>query len=127
MGPPSSGGALLINMLNMLELYGKDSLEWNSSDYVHILTEIDRRAYADRAEHMGDPDYWDVPLEMFRSKEYAKGRTIDIDINNNIYKNLWNFYQKMIKSVLNSNSVTESRGAQIFFATIKLRIGKCYL
>tara|TARA_B100001250_G_scaffold82023_1_gene67686 strand:+ start:1550 stop:3244 length:1695 start_codon:yes stop_codon:yes gene_type:complete len=81
MGPPSSGGALLINMLNMLELYEKDSLEWNSSDYVHILTEIERRAYADRAEHMGDPDYWDVPLEMFRSKGYAKGRTIDIDID----------------------------------------------
>ena len=81
MGPPSSGGALLINMLNMLEIYGKDSLEWNSSDYVHILTEIERRAYADRAEHMGDPDYWDVPLEMFRSKEYAKHRTTDININ----------------------------------------------
>ena len=57
MGPPSSGGALLIKMLNMLELYEKDSLEWNSSDYVHILTEIERRAYADSAEHMGDPDY----------------------------------------------------------------------
>ncbi len=81
MGPPSSGGALLVNMLNMLELYEKDSLEWNSSDYVHILTEIERRAYADRAEHMGDPDYWDVPLEMFKSKEYAEIRTADIDIN----------------------------------------------
>ena len=52
MGPPSSGGALLINMLNMLEYYSSDSLEWNSSDYAHVMTEIQRRAYSDRAEHM---------------------------------------------------------------------------
>ena len=72
MGPPSSGGALLVNMLNMLENYSTDSLQWNSSDYVHIITEIERRAYADRAEHMGDPDFWDVPIDMLKSKEYAK-------------------------------------------------------
>ena len=78
MGPPSSGGALLINMLNMLEYYSSDSLEWNSSDYVHIMTEIQRRAYSDRAEHMGDPDYWKVPLDMFKSKKYAKNRISDI-------------------------------------------------
>ena len=81
MGPPSSGGALLVNMLNMFEYYSNDSLEWNSSDYVHLLTEIERRAYADRAEHMGDPDYWDVPLDMFKSKKYAKKRIYNIDMN----------------------------------------------
>ena len=78
MGPPSSGGALLINMLNMLEYYSSDSLEWNSSDYAHIMTEIQRRAYSDRAEHMGDPDYWKIPLNMFKSKKYAKNRISDI-------------------------------------------------
>ena len=62
MGPPSSGGALLINMLNMLENFSKDSLQWNSSDYVHVMTEIQRRAYSDRAKHMGDPEHWDVPI-----------------------------------------------------------------
>ncbi len=81
MGPPSSGGALLVNMLNMLEKYSADSLRWNSSDYVHVMTEIQRRAYADRAEHMGDPDHWQVPLEMFKSKEYAKNRISDIEMN----------------------------------------------
>jgi len=80
MGPPSSGGALLVNMLNMLEYYATDSLQWNSSDYVHVMTEIERRAYADRAEHMGDPDQWEVPLEMFKSKEYAKSRINDIEL-----------------------------------------------
>ncbi len=81
MGPPSSGGALLINMLNMLEHYTLDSMSWHSSDYIHILTEVERRAYADRAEHMGDPDFWDVPLKMLTSKEYAKTRIRDIDLN----------------------------------------------
>ena len=80
MGPPSSGGALLVHMLNMLEHYPIDSLGWNSSEYVHLLTEVERRAYADRAEHMGDPDYWTVPLKMLLSKEYAKGRIKDINM-----------------------------------------------
>ena len=80
MGPPSSGGALLIHMLNMLEHYPIDSLGWNSSDYVHLLTEVERRAYADRAEHMGDPDYWKVPLDMLLSKEYAKSRIKNINL-----------------------------------------------
>ena len=80
MGPPSSGGALLVNMLNMLEHFSIDSLGWNSSDYIHILTEVERRAYADRAEHMGDPDFWKVPITMLTSKNYAKDRTQDISM-----------------------------------------------
>ncbi|MFQ6613323.1 MAG: gamma-glutamyltransferase [Fidelibacterota bacterium] len=78
MGPPSSGGALLIQMLNMLEVIPLDSLGWNSSRYIHYLTEVERRAYADRAEHMGDPDFWDVPLEMLLSKTYARERMASV-------------------------------------------------
>jgi len=62
----------------MLEAFKEYNLEWNSADYMHLLTEIERRSYADRAEHMGDSDFWDVPLEMFLSKEYAKIRIGDI-------------------------------------------------
>ena len=80
MGPPSSGGALLVNMMNMLENYPVDSLGWNSSDYIHLLTEVERRAYADRAEHMGDSDFWDVPLELLTSKAYANTRINDISL-----------------------------------------------
>lgn len=80
MGPPSSGGVLLINMLNMLEHYPLDSIGWNSSDYVHVLTEVERRAYADRAIHMGDPDFWKVPVKMLTSKTYAKDRIKNIDM-----------------------------------------------
>ena len=81
MGPPSSGGALLVNMLNMLENYPIDTISWNSSKYIHLLTEVERRAYADRAEHMGDPDFWDVPISMLTSKKYAKSRIRNIDLN----------------------------------------------
>jgi len=80
MAPPSSGGALLVNMMNMLENYNLDSIGWNSSNYIHLLTEIERRAYADRAEHFGDPDYWEVPLKMLTSKTYAISRTKDLSL-----------------------------------------------
>tara|TARA_B100000073_G_scaffold72106_1_gene53878 strand:- start:3229 stop:4923 length:1695 start_codon:yes stop_codon:yes gene_type:complete len=80
MGPPSSGGTLLINMLNMLEFYPMDTIGWNSSDYIHIKTEVERRAYADRAEHMGDPDFWDVPIDFLTSKRYAEKRIQNIQL-----------------------------------------------
>jgi gamma-glutamyltranspeptidase/glutathione hydrolase len=80
MGPPSSGGVLLIQMFNMLEQYPLDTLGWNSSDYIHLLTEIERRAYADRAEHMGDSDFWEVPVSMLVSKEYAFERIQNISM-----------------------------------------------
>jgi gamma-glutamyltranspeptidase/glutathione hydrolase len=80
MGPPSSGGILLVQMLNMLEYFNIDSMEVNSADYIHLLTEIERRAYADRAEHLGDNDYWQVPIDMLTSKDYAKSRTESISL-----------------------------------------------
>jgi gamma-glutamyltranspeptidase/glutathione hydrolase len=81
MGPPSSGGAVLIEMLNMLEYAELDSMSWNSSEYIHLLTEIERIAFADRAEHMGDSDFWNVPLTMLLSDEYAAKRFGKIKID----------------------------------------------
>ena len=81
MPPTSSGGVLVIQMLNMLENFPIDSLGWNSSAYIHLLTEVERRAYADRAEHLGDPDFWDVPLSLLTSKEYARQRINDLRLN----------------------------------------------
>ncbi|MDP6684626.1 MAG: gamma-glutamyltransferase [Candidatus Marinimicrobia bacterium] len=82
MGPPSSGGLILIHMLNMLEHSGLDSIDWHSSDYIHLLTEVERRGYADRAEHLGDMDYWDVPFKMFLSDAYASERIQSFDKSN---------------------------------------------
>ena len=87
MGPPSSGGILLVLMLNMIGEIFKgnandlDNLKFNSSDYVHLITEVERRAYADRATHLGDDDFWDVPTSMLLSKKYAQKRVKDIDLS----------------------------------------------
>ena len=77
MGLPSSGGTILIEMLNMLEIFSLSELGWNSSEYIHLLTEVERRAYADRAEHLGDADFWTPPLSMLTSKKYAIDRMKD--------------------------------------------------
>ncbi|MCK5942226.1 MAG: gamma-glutamyltransferase, partial [Planctomycetes bacterium] len=61
MGPPSSGGVAMIQMLNMLSAYDLASFGFGSSDYIHLLTEVMRRAYADRGRWLGDPDHYDVP------------------------------------------------------------------
>ena len=74
MGPPSSGGPLIIQMLNMLENFEIASIKRNSTEFVHMLTEIQRLAYADRAIHLGDPDFYPSPVPMLISKDYAKKR-----------------------------------------------------
>ena len=74
MGPPSSGGPLIIQMLNMLENFEVQAMKRNSTEFVHMLTEIQRLAYADRAIHLGDPDFYPSPVPMLISKDYAKQR-----------------------------------------------------
>ncbi len=72
MPPPSSGGVVLTQMLNILEGYDLAAMGHNSAEYMHVLTETMRRAYADRAEHLGDPDFNEgMPIERLTSKEYA--------------------------------------------------------
>jgi len=71
MPPPSSGGAVLIQMLNILEGYDLNKLDWASSDRYHLMTEAMRRAFADRAEYMGDADFVHVPVAGLIDKNYA--------------------------------------------------------
>lgn len=71
MPPPSSGGVLLIQMLNMLEQYHLSPMGHNSSEKYHLLIETFRRAYADRALYFGDPDFVNVPVTKLISKMYA--------------------------------------------------------
>lgn len=79
MPPPSSGGIALLEMLNMLEGMDLAGLGFNSSRTDHLLIEVMRRAFADRAEFLGDADFVDVPVDRLISKSYAAGlaRTID--------------------------------------------------
>lgn len=71
MPPPSSGGTLLIEMLNVLEHYNLSSMGHNSSEKYHLLIETMRRAYADRALYFGDPAFINVPVTKLTSKLYA--------------------------------------------------------
>ncbi|MEO6594305.1 MAG: gamma-glutamyltransferase, partial [Planctomycetota bacterium] len=71
MPPPSSGGVALLQMLNLLETYDLKALGFGGSDYMHLLTEVMRRAYADRSRWLGDPDYYPVPVEGLLGKQYA--------------------------------------------------------
>jgi gamma-glutamyltranspeptidase/glutathione hydrolase len=79
MPPPSSGGVLLVQMLNMLEPFDLGAMGYGSADAVHTMVEAERRAYADRAEHLGDPDFYDVPVEQLISKAYAAQRFADFN------------------------------------------------
>ncbi len=79
MPPPSSGGVLLVHLLNILEEYDLKSMGYGGSSLVHLMVEAERRAYADRAEHLGDPDFVEMPLEMLLSKPYALKRFKDFN------------------------------------------------
>ena len=72
MPPPSSGGVHLVQMLNALEEYDLGALGFGSSGYVHLLAEVMKWAFRDRAEYLGDPDFVDVPVARLVSKEYAE-------------------------------------------------------
>ncbi|MDA0806240.1 MAG: gamma-glutamyltransferase [Proteobacteria bacterium] len=79
--PPSSGGVALIQMLNILEGYDLGAMGHNSSAYLHVLTESMRRAYADRAEHLGDPDFNEaMPIARLMDKDYAAKQRATIDM-----------------------------------------------
>ncbi len=82
MPPPSSGGIVLLQTLNMLEKYDLRRMGHNSSEKYHVLTESLRRSFADRAEFMGDPDFADVPTLKLIDKNYAKKRADTIKLSN---------------------------------------------
>jgi len=81
MPPPSSGGVAMVQMLNILEGYNLPEIGVNSALYLHLLTEAMRRAYADRAQYLGDPDFNpDMPIERLTSKSYADRLRASIDM-----------------------------------------------
>ena len=74
MSPPSSGGICLAQILKFIEPYPIKSYGHNSTKTIQILTEAERRAYADRSFYLGDPDFIDIPMDELISDEYLKGR-----------------------------------------------------
>ncbi|MBZ9778830.1 gamma-glutamyltransferase [Psychroflexus sp. CAK8W] len=77
MPPPSSGGVVLGQILKMIEGYDLNALGHNSSKYIQLLTEAERRAYADRSFYLGDPDFVSVPQDSLLSDDYLKFRMQD--------------------------------------------------
>jgi gamma-glutamyltranspeptidase/glutathione hydrolase len=80
MPPPSSGGIALIQLLKGFEQCHGDTLKHNSALYIHLLTELERRVYADRAEYLGDPDYFPVPVDVLLDSNYLLNRFSDISM-----------------------------------------------
>jgi gamma-glutamyltranspeptidase/glutathione hydrolase len=72
MPPPSSGGAALIELLNILEGFPLATYGQNASRTIHLMVEAERRVYADRSEWLGDPEFFQVPLPGLLSKAYAR-------------------------------------------------------
>ncbi len=72
--PPSGGGVILLQILGMIEPYDIKGPGFHSWQSVHLISEAERRAFADRSQYLGDPDFTDIPLEVLLNKEYLLGR-----------------------------------------------------
>lgn len=79
MGPPSSGGVVLIETLNMLEALSSERFARSQPEFLHLRIEAARRAYLDRARYLGDADFVSVPLDRLTSKAYADSLARSID------------------------------------------------
>ena len=74
MGPPSSGGMTMAQIFKMIEPYDIGQYEHNKTEYIQLLTESFRRAYADRNYYLGDPDFVDIPTENLLDSSYLNKR-----------------------------------------------------
>jgi len=80
MSPPSSGGVVLIEMLNILENFDLSGHDAGDPEVAHLLIEAMRQGYLDRATYLGDTDFVDVPIGMLTSKDYAAEKAALIDV-----------------------------------------------
>lgn len=79
MPPPSSGGIALVQLLKVVEPFDLRGWGWNTPLTVHVMAEAERRVYADRAAHLGDPDYYRVPVANLLDPKYLVKRMQSID------------------------------------------------
>src|SRR5690606_11089345 len=71
---PSSGGIIVEQMLKMSAMYRLDTMQFNSPEAVNLMVEIERRRFADRANYLGDPDFYKVPVQTLVSESYLQER-----------------------------------------------------
>lgn len=77
MPPPSSGGIALAQLLEMWDAAQTDGIQHNSVEYIHLITEMERRVYVDRSVHLGDPEFHNVPVSELLNEQYLRGRMSD--------------------------------------------------
>lgn len=75
--PPSSGGILLLQMMKMVAPFAMEQKGFHSIENVQLMIEAERRAFADRAEYLGDPDFWKVPIQTLQNDSYLANRMKD--------------------------------------------------
>jgi gamma-glutamyltranspeptidase/glutathione hydrolase len=79
MPPPSSGGIALTQLLGSIESFDLKSLGFHSPEVIHLMVEAERRVYADRSKHLGDNDFYNVPIDILIQDEYNKERMLDFN------------------------------------------------
>ena len=79
MPPPSSGGIALSQLLIKIFDFSLEDIEHNSTEYIHLLSEFEKRVYADRSQHLGDNDFYDVPIHRLLNKKYNQQRVSTIN------------------------------------------------
>lgn len=80
MAPSSSGGIALVQLLKLAEHFPLAEYGFNSVKSIHAMVEMERRVYADRAEHLGDSDFWEVPVKELLDDDYIASRANQIDL-----------------------------------------------
>jgi len=81
--PPSSGGIGLVQLLKLKEIRSADfyGVELNSPQYIHLVSEIEKRVFADRAEYLGDPDFYSIPIKQLLESCYLEKRAAEINVS----------------------------------------------
>ncbi len=79
MGPPSSGGTALVQLLKIADYFPLKDYGFHTQKSIHVVAESERRVYADRAKHMGDMDFYNVPLDTLLMDSYLLERMKDFD------------------------------------------------
>lgn len=79
MPPASSGGIALTQLLGSVEPYNVGDMGFQSAEHMHLVVEAERRVYADRSKHLGDSDFYDVPIDVLKTDKYNSDRMLDFD------------------------------------------------
>ena len=81
MGPPSSGGIVLAQLMKMTSIFDVAEMGFHSYSSVHLMSEIERRAFADRSKYLGDPDFYDIPQDQLLDSIYLIKRLNNINLS----------------------------------------------